>query len=147
MLTSFLLLFFLKKALKCLLKATVFWVPTRPEGETKSSATALSPEGSELGGSAVFCLLWGLCISQHCLDPSFPFVLGESLHCCFPGVSVGKESIYQSRRPGFYPWIWKILQRKKWQPTPVFLPDKSHRQRNLMGYSLGGHKSLTGLSS
>ena len=25
--------------------------------------------------------------------------------------------------------------RRKWQPTPVFLPSKSHRQRSLVGYS------------
>ena len=25
--------------------------------------------------------------------------------------------------------------RRKWQPTPVFLPEKSHGQRNLAGYS------------
>ena len=25
--------------------------------------------------------------------------------------------------------------RRKWQPTPVFLPGKSHGQRNLAGYS------------
>jgi len=28
-----------------------------------------------------------------------------------------------------FPW------RKKWQPTPVFLPGKSHGQRSLEGYS------------
>ena len=30
--------------------------------------------------------------------------------------------------------------RRKWQPTPVFLPGKSHRQRSLVGYSPWGHK-------
>ena len=30
--------------------------------------------------------------------------------------------------------------RRKWQPTPVFLPGKSHEQRSLMGYSPWGHK-------
>jgi len=25
--------------------------------------------------------------------------------------------------------------REKWQPTPVFLPGESHRQRDLAGYS------------
>ena len=25
--------------------------------------------------------------------------------------------------------------RRKWQPTPVFLPGESHEQRNLVGYS------------
>ena len=30
---------------------------------------------------------------------------------------------------------WKIPWRKEWQPTRVFLPGKSHGQRNLVGYS------------
>ena len=29
--------------------------------------------------------------------------------------------------------------RRKWQPTPVFLPGESHGQRSLMGYSSWGH--------
>ena len=34
----------------------------------------------------------------------------------------------------------EIPWRRKWQPTPVFLPGKSHEQRNLVGYSPRGHK-------
>ena len=34
----------------------------------------------------------------------------------------------------------------KWQPTLVFLPEKSHGQRNLRGYSPKGHKEWTQLS-
>ena len=30
--------------------------------------------------------------------------------------------------------------RRKWQPTPVPLPGKSHGQRSLVGYSLWGCK-------
>ena len=30
--------------------------------------------------------------------------------------------------------------RRKWQPTPVFLPRKSHGQRSLAGYSPEGPK-------
>ena len=33
------------------------------------------------------------------------------------------------------PWVGKTPWRRKWQPTPVFLPGKSHGQRSLMGYS------------
>ena len=43
----------------------------------------------------------------------------------------------------FSPWVRKICWRKKWQPTPLFLPEKSHGQRSLVGYSPGGHKSRT----
>ena len=31
-------------------------------------------------------------------------------------------------------------RRRKWQPTPVFLPGKSYGQRSLAGYSPWGHK-------
>ena len=44
------------------------------------------------------------------------------------------------RDSGFDPWVRKIPWRRKWQPTPVFLPGKSHRQRSLAGYSPWGPK-------
>ena len=48
----------------------------------------------------------------------------------------------QCRRPGFDPWFGKIPWRRKWQPTPVFLPGKSHGQRSLVDCSPWGHKAL-----
>jgi len=33
------------------------------------------------------------------------------------------------------PWVGKILWRRKWLPIPVLLPEKSHGQRSLVGYS------------
>ena len=39
------------------------------------------------------------------------------------------------RGRGFDPWVGKIPWRRKWQPTPVFLPRKFHGQRSLEGYS------------
>ena len=39
-------------------------------------------------------------------------------------------------------WVEKILWRKEWQPTPVFLPGKSHGQRSLVRYSPWGWKEL-----
>ena len=32
--------------------------------------------------------------------------------------------------------------RRKWHPTPVLLPGKSHGRRSLVGYSLWGRKEL-----
>ena len=61
----------------------------------------------------------------------------------FPGSASGKELSYQCRRHkshGFNPWARKISWRKAWQPTPVFLPGKSHGQRSLIGYSPQGCK-------
>ena len=36
---------------------------------------------------------------------------------------------------GADPRVGKIPWRRKWQPTPVFLPGKSYGQRSLAGYS------------
>ena len=49
------------------------------------------------------------------------------------GVSEDTSLIPGSRR---FPW------RRKWQPTPVFLPGESHGQRSLVGCSPRGHKEL-----
>ena len=53
-----------------------------------------------------------------------------------------KEPACQCRRPGFSPWVGKNPWRRKWPPTLVFLPGKSHGQRSLMGYHPWGHKEL-----
>ena len=60
----------------------------------------------------------------------------------FPGGSDGKSICLQRGRPGFDRWVWKILWRRKWQPTPVFLPGKSHGQRSLAGCSPRGRREL-----
>ena len=48
----------------------------------------------------------------------------------------------QCRGPGFNSWVRKIPWRRKWQPTPLFLPGKVHGQRTLVGYSPWGCKEL-----
>ena len=53
----------------------------------------------------------------------------------------GKESTYQCRRHrrhGFNPWVRTIPWRRKWQPTPVFLPGKCYGQRSLAGWVVHG---------
>ena len=60
-----------------------------------------------------------------------------------PGGANGKEPAYQCRRHKkhrFNPWVRKIPWRRKWQPSPVFLPGKSHEQKSTVGYSSWGHK-------
>ena len=62
-----------------------------------------------------------------------------SLQGGFPGGASGKESACRCRSRGFDPWVpW----RRKWQPTPVFLPGESHGQRSLAGYSSWGRKRV-----
>ena len=53
-----------------------------------------------------------------------------------PDGTSGKERACQCRRCknlGFDLWVRKIPWRRKWQPTPVFLPEESHGQRSLAG--------------
>ena len=57
----------------------------------------------------------------------------------FLGGSDGKASAYNAGRPRFSPWVGKIPWRRKWQPTPVLLPGKSHGRR-LADYSPWGCK-------
>ena len=65
----------------------------------------------------------------------------------YPGSSVSKETACRCRRTGSNPWVRKIPWRRKWQPTPVFLPGKPHGQRSLVGYSPWGCMSRTQLSA
>ena len=65
------------------------------------------------------------------------------LHQGFPGGLVVKNppaNAGDTRDTGSDPWVEKIPWRKKWQPSPVFLPGKSHGQRSLVGYCPLGHK-------
>ena len=57
-----------------------------------------------------------------------------------PGGSDSKESACNAGRPKFNRWVGKISWRRKWQPTPIFLPGEFHGQRNLAGYSPWGCK-------
>jgi len=69
-------------------------------------------------------------------------------YCGFPVGASGKEPTCQCRRTKrgrFDPWMGKIPWRREWQPTPVFLPGKSHGQRSLAGTVDGVAKSWTQL--
>ena len=52
----------------------------------------------------------------------------------------GEESACQCMIFKFSPWVKKIPRRMTWQPTPVFLPGKIHRQMSLVSYSTWGRK-------
>ena len=52
-----------------------------------------------------------------------------------------------ARDLGFNPWVRRIPWRRKWHPTPVFLPGESHGQRNLGGSVHGVAKSRIRLST
>ena len=46
------------------------------------------------------------------------------------------------QKTGAQPLGQEDPRRRKWQPTPVFLPGESHGQGSLAGYSPWGHKEL-----
>ena len=65
----------------------------------------------------------------------YAYILG------FPSGATGTESVCQGRkhkRHGFDSWVEKILWRRAWQPTPVFLAGDSRGQRILAGYGSYG---------
>ena len=58
----------------------------------------------------------------------------------FPDRWVVKNPSANAGDAGSIPGIGKIPWRRKWQPTPEFLPGNSHGQRRLASYSSWGHK-------
>ena len=58
----------------------------------------------------------------------------------FPGGSDGKAFDYSAEDPGSIPGT--ISWRRKWQPTLVFLPGKSHGRKGLVDYNPWGCKQL-----
>ena len=63
----------------------------------------------------------------------------------FPGGDTGKEPTCQCRTPKrqrFNPWVRKMLWRRAWPLTPLFLPGESHGQRSPEGYSPQDCKEL-----
>ena len=66
------------------------------------------------------------------------------INVSFIGVSLVAQMVKNppanARDKGSIPRLGRFPWGKKWQPTPVFLPRKSHGQRSLADYSPWGHK-------
>ena len=70
-------------------------------------------------------------------------VKGREAWCAaVPGVTKSQTRLRDWTTTYLHQSSLKILWRRKWQPTPVLLPGKSHGQTSLMGYSSWGHKEL-----
>ena len=67
----------------------------------------------------------------HPLHGSLPILHHSPKHLLYP-----RAAGHPCSR--FDPWVRSILWRRKWQSIPVFLPEKSHVQRSLVGYSSWG---------
>ena len=98
-----------------------------------------------LGVAAAVIL--SLCCQQSFSGPSFSRVKSSvhtfnkirywSGYCRLSWWLRGKESACQCRRHRFDHLVRKILWRKEWLSTPVFLPGKFHGQRSLVATAWG----------
>ena len=53
------------------------------------------------------------------------------------------KNLSAMRKTWVEPWVEKFPWRRKWQPTPIFLPGKSHGgRRSLVAYSPQGLKRV-----
>ena len=74
------------------------------------------------------------------------FIIQQYNQDTLPWWLSGKEPACQVRKHEFHPWDLMIPWRKKWKTTTILLPEKSHEQRNLVGYSpYDRQKNQTGL--
>ena len=104
--------------------------------------------------SIVFFLLFSikdLVIYLSFIIIMFPFNFSLNRFCLYVHIVLdtglpwwlsGKESACQCRRLRFDCWVEKTPWRRKQQPTPIFLPGKSHGQRSLVDYSVWGFKRV-----
>ena len=77
----------------------------------------------------------------------FCFVFSHEFDDFFPGLSAVMNPPANAGDVGSLPGSGESPQRRKWQPTPVFLPGESHGQRSLLDYTVHGvAKSWTWLS-
>ena len=102
----------------------VFWKlnykPAFLNGCKKSQKKNTILQHVKMTGNSVLCVYkWGFIGTQ---PPSSVWV---SL------VAQMVKNLPTGGRPGFHLCVRKVLWRRKWLPTPVFLPGKSHGQRSL----------------
>ena len=69
-------------------------------------------------------------------------IQGRQASQAMPLVKISHGNIGDIRDEGSDPWIGKISWRRAWQLILVFLPEESHGQGSLEGFSPGGHKRV-----
>ena len=115
-----------------LLSLDIWWFLSLPHprlGQRTGLQTAHSQEWSPSKTSNYRDLIQRYGINGQQLMMTFKY----SFTGIFPWWLSSGESICQRRRCGFNVWVGKLPWRRKWQPTPVFLPGKSYGQRSLAG--------------
>ena len=87
---------------------------------------------------------WSRKGDQNLSSISVSVILEYSLHVgALLMAQTVKKSACNARDTGLIPGLGRNKPwRRKWQPTPEFLPREFHGQRSLEGYSPWGHKEL-----
>ena len=109
-------------------------------------AKTSEPTGLDLGPATYWLCTAPLCVPSQRL-PEYDTVFSQHLHVGMrnhgnklPGSLPANSGCLSG---GCYDYAFrKIPWRRKWQPTPVFLPGKFHGQRTLAGSSPRGCKEL-----
>ena len=127
-------------------------LPKTPLSSRLSHNTQQSSLRSTVGSCRLLILNTAVCVSipNSLIIPS-PSSFPPENTCSFSSLWISFCSVCQVmrdsneglpavRRPGFDPWVRKTPWQRKWQPTPVFLPGKSHGPRSLAGYSPWGRR-------
>ena len=85
-------------------------------------------------------------LKYHWISLKFPFCWFIFLAAILASLMAQRvknlPAMQKTQQMGFDPWIQQILWRRKWLPTPVFLPENSHGQRSLVAFSLWGCKRV-----
>ena len=85
---------------------------------------------------------WGQGVCRACTPLTWPQVVTST----WWGFLKWQRTCLECGRPAFDPTGGRILWRRAWQPTPVFLPREFHGQRSLAATVHGAPKSQTWLS-
>ena len=94
------------------------------------------PEGTYPPDTLDLRLLGSRTVRQMLKSSSLRYlIIAAQTNCWFPWWLSGKEFACQCKVLEFDPWVGKIPWKRKWEPTPVFLPGKFHGQRSSVGYS------------
>ena len=132
------------------------WASRSSLGPKLSACLVERARPGDPGGSGSWCQLahqlpgesvgaiWHSCVMagrQKC----YPFSLPLDALCpwtvlCVSALEVNQ--IWDTGDVGSIPRLGRFPWRKKWLPSPAFLPGESYGQRSLEGYSLWGHRKV-----
>ena len=138
----------------CLVASVVSYTMWPHRRQPSRSRRPWDSPGKNTGVGCHFLLQCMKVKSESEVTQSCP-TLSNPMDCSLPGSPV--HGIFQARvlkwgaiafsriclwyrKQGFDSWVGKILQRKEWQSTLVYLLGEFHGQRSLAGYSSWGLK-------